>query len=304
MSRSNYLNYTPELKDIVQKFLAINIFEDLSLEDLFEVASISELKSYEKGDTIIKEEEEDCNIYFLLTGSLSVYKDQKELVLLDNPGDAFGGTEIVTGKRVAVTVYSNEQTSVISLDNSTVTKCDKEGKFDRKHLIYHYVSSIISNKLQYFDKKVSPLQNQAENLQNLKVEQEEKKSIKTNGMERRKWPRYYMQTNTPVAIKSFGRETQHAYVKDMSLGGMLCLIPDKFNIDEKVEILMNLPPLGKSTNPSEVFFKAQVNRVGPEEGIQKHRKTAFISTNFDSYLGSFLQTYLDLEVSKCNAKLL
>lgn len=114
-----------------------------------------------------------------------------------------------------------------------------------------------------------------------------------------------MQNGASVAVKSEGLKVYRSRIENMSLGGMLCLLPERFNIDKKVEFLINLSASEKNPLFTEALFRAKVVRVEPEEKKGwKHRKTAFKSVNIDSYFASFLQTYLDLEVSRGHAKLI
>jgi|TARA_B100001971_G_C18123012_1_gene500480 c-di-GMP-binding flagellar brake protein YcgR len=60
----------------------------------------------------------------------------------------------------------------------------------------------------------------------------------TNDTERRKWPRYQISLNTTIKCK--GNKINHASAKNISFGGLVCLLSEKLGIGEEAEISMEL----------------------------------------------------------------
>lgn len=287
-------------KNLVQSLKNLNIFEELSNDDLFALAQISKLRNFKKGDFLIKEGDLDCKVDFLLSGSVTVYKDQKVFSVLNKQGDALDEIGAIDGKPRSATVVSNEPTSTISIDISIVDRMEREAKSHGKYLIFRHISKIIADRLRKMNVEVLSLSGKVKNLQDQKKELE-KEFSRTGHIERRKWPRYRI--SFPVNAKVNNRNVRDISVKDLSLGGLLCLFSEKLDIKEKVEISMKLPAPDNNLKPVEVFFEARVVRVeiDRKKRERKHRETAFEFINMDNYSGALLQACLDLESSKGNA---
>lgn len=297
MSQSNYSKEKDAAgNDIVRLWSSLNVFKELSKEDLSELAKASKLSNYQKGDIIIKEGMRDYAVYFLLSGSVTVYKNQQTLAIIKEMGDVFA----IDADHKSLAVVSNESTATISIDMSVVKRSGQVGQFNRKQLIFNYVSEIIAERLQNLYHAGHLRESQIESLED--QEGQTKQSLtKTSNVEKRKWPRYRI--SIPIAVNYRGRQINDVQVKNLSLGGVLCLLSEKLNVDEKVEISMNLPPPDENLNPIDIFFKARVIRVESNGvvGTRKYRETALQSINIENYFGSFLQAYLYLESSKGNA---
>ena len=121
--------------------------------------------------------------------------------------------------------------------------------------------------------------------------------------ERRRWPRYKINICLPFSVKFRNRLINSIYIKNLSLGGMMGLLPEELNIGEKVKISINLPAPDKNIESTEVFFDAKVVWVEEHKKIKdrKYRKTGFEIIDIERNFGTFLQAYLDLERSRGHA---
>ncbi len=127
-------------------------------------------------------------------------------------------------------------------------------------------------------------------------------AVVTSEKTKRTSPRY--QISLPATITKEGQQIDHSSLKNISLGGMLCLVLEKLSLDDKVKVAIRLVEDSKNGSSREIFLDATVVRVETDEemGDREKRKTAFQFSNVDSNSINLLHAYLDGEYEKGNAK--
>jgi CRP/FNR family transcriptional regulator, cyclic AMP receptor protein len=100
----------------------VPIFENLSVEELGHIASISETLEYDEGEYLFKEGDIGYNAFVIISGSVEIFRifDNKQKIVLSimETGDCFGEMAIFDG-------YPRSA-SAITLENSIILSYKKE----------------------------------------------------------------------------------------------------------------------------------------------------------------------------------
>lgn len=273
----DYLSDPAEVEKAVQRMRELKIFEKMSDEDLSELVKISKFKDFKEGDVIIQEGDYDCWVYFLLSGSIKVVKDQQVLTTLDTIGEAFGEMGACDGKPRSASVIANEATSVTSFDMSIVDRNEEAGQHKRNYLISITFSQIVAQRLRKANEEIILLQKQSK-------EYLEKNDETTRF--RRVSERY--RANIPMKLKRGTGQVLNPVMINISTGGVACLVDDLIDCGDSVEIILELS--GYCT----MILKAVVKRIQTDEktvGKQGGRIAAFQFVNIDEKSKLILQGY-------------
>ncbi|MBW2646154.1 MAG: cyclic nucleotide-binding domain-containing protein [Deltaproteobacteria bacterium] len=143
---------TPFLKDneaILQKVKDVKLFDALSKKELRDIMALSKLRSYKKGESIIREGEYDCWVYFLLTGSVNVIVGDRTIRTLSRKGDIFGEMGIIDGSPRSASIVANEDnTGCLGMDAAIMDRISKENEVNALYLIYRVFAEVFSGRLR------------------------------------------------------------------------------------------------------------------------------------------------------------
>ncbi|MCA1959942.1 MAG: HEAT repeat domain-containing protein [Desulfomonile sp.] len=70
---SNEVMDMPEIIDIVNKLKTFSIFEGMGIRELHAIATVLNVETFQPGDILIKENEENSSLYLLVSGSVEIY---------------------------------------------------------------------------------------------------------------------------------------------------------------------------------------------------------------------------------------
>lgn len=97
----------------------IEIFQDLSEEEIYQIAQNSKIKHFTKGERIIIQGEEGDSLYMLTKGSVRVIKDEVHIGGLKR-GNYFGEMSLLTGERRSATVIADDEVEVIEINSNSL----------------------------------------------------------------------------------------------------------------------------------------------------------------------------------------
>jgi CRP-like cAMP-binding protein len=159
---------TPFLKDneaILKRLRDIALFDALSEKELKELMALSKLRSYGKRESIIREGEYDCWIYFLLSGSVNVVVGERGIRTLSRKGDIFGEMGIIDGSPRCASIVANEDdTQCLGMDASVLDRISKENEIKALYLIYRVFAEVFSGRLRSAIQENAQLRNENEYL--------------------------------------------------------------------------------------------------------------------------------------------
>jgi CRP-like cAMP-binding protein len=86
----------------------VRLFEFLSIEELAQIAQLSEAVEYEKDDPIIRQGELGKTMYVILNGTVRVHRDNREMARLGE-GEVFGEMTLLDAepRSASVTALTN-----------------------------------------------------------------------------------------------------------------------------------------------------------------------------------------------------
>ena len=109
--------------ELLNTISSIPLFENFSKEEKQEfVKSDLSVRRFQSGDTIITEGEKHSSLYLLITGSVSVIKNQNMVLSTLKPGELFGEMSFLTKKPRHTSVAATEDSLVIRMDDAFFKK--------------------------------------------------------------------------------------------------------------------------------------------------------------------------------------
>lgn len=129
---------------LVRRIPFFNSVYESSSQQFSLMMDLAEIIRCEPGETIIRKDDNDMKLYFLLKGQLEVYLDngkQGNAISSINPGEVFGILSMVTNTRRSAFIRSqdNKKASVLfSLDFSYISDANVQSKLhtDTKLIFY------------------------------------------------------------------------------------------------------------------------------------------------------------------------
>ena len=113
--------------ELKQKFEAIKnlrFFESFSDVDIWELMRACDWRQYKKGEYIIQEGDEDHSFYILLSGIVSVEKNELNIEHLQ-AGDCFGEMGYLTKTKRTASVRSSSDVSLIQVNAATLDRANE-----------------------------------------------------------------------------------------------------------------------------------------------------------------------------------
>ena len=107
------------------------------------------MRKYEPGEEIVAEGGRDRWIYVIVIGAVKVYKQGKEVAVLDKVGDVFGEMAILdTGIRSA-TVKASVETVCLAFDVAHLDSMDLPDLGAFYVIFYRMLAELLANRLRF-----------------------------------------------------------------------------------------------------------------------------------------------------------
>lgn len=164
-------------------------FPEHLMKELMQIAS---LKTYNDGDILLKQGQENSNLYFLFSGRVSVLVDGGLVAHLDTKGDLLGEMSVISKLPCAATIMANEPVQIIQLEAAKIHQLENINIDQLQHTLYRIYANILTEKLRltnqkakHFEDLSNSLERTKEKLQNINVELEKKVEERTLDLKER-----------------------------------------------------------------------------------------------------------------------
>jgi signal-transduction protein with cAMP-binding, CBS, and nucleotidyltransferase domain len=102
----------------IQFLMTIPGLHQFEADKLGKLLRLSRTRKYEKGEYIIRQGEQDPYLYFLLSGKVSVLKDDMLITQIDSLGEIFGEMRLLDRQVRSASVVAEEPTLCLAVDTS------------------------------------------------------------------------------------------------------------------------------------------------------------------------------------------
>jgi len=151
ISGVNTMSETDQLqakKDFLENLKQMPFLDSFEEKDLNKFLTLSKLKQYEAGEFIIDEKFYDSWIYFLVSGTVRIVKQGKELRVLRRRGDIFGEMAIIDGSERSASAYAIAETVCLSIDVSYLDRLPDNEKSVFYSVLYKSFAEILAERLR------------------------------------------------------------------------------------------------------------------------------------------------------------
>ncbi|MEW6220667.1 MAG: cyclic nucleotide-binding domain-containing protein [Thermodesulfobacteriota bacterium] len=133
---------------IIEMLRRIERFSGFSDRDLRSLVEVARLREYAPGETVIREGEFDCWVYFLLTGALEIVKGEQPVGRLQRLGDLFGEMGIIDGSPRSATIRAVKNSLILGVDGSVVDRQVKKRDLAFCYTIYRLFAEVLAARLR------------------------------------------------------------------------------------------------------------------------------------------------------------
>ena len=133
------------------------VFEPFTMDELQTLLSMSKLRRYKAGETIIQEGNIDSWIYFLISGKAEITQKGKTLALIDRPGDIFGEMRFIDNAPRSAAAIAKGGAICIAVDSNYVEKLSSKDKVTFGYILYRVISEILVERLRRTTKEFMAL---------------------------------------------------------------------------------------------------------------------------------------------------
>ncbi len=152
MIESDYLKDNVQNLQTLLKIYPLRSFETKNLQQLLR---LSKIKEYEHGEQIIKENENDPWIFFLLSGKVRVERKDVEIGIIDREGEIFGEMRLLNGLARSASVHAEGKTVCLGVDTSAAsTRLTSDERADILLLLYRIFTEFLTIRLRLVNEKL------------------------------------------------------------------------------------------------------------------------------------------------------
>ena len=154
MKETDYLVGNLKIAEDLKK---IPVFKPFTQDELQTLLSMSKLRRYRTGETIIQEGNLDSWVYFLVSGKVEITQKEKTLAVIDRPGNIFGEMRFIDNAPRSAAATAKGETVCIAVDGDYVDKLSSKDKVTFGYILYRVISEILVERLRRTTKEFMAL---------------------------------------------------------------------------------------------------------------------------------------------------
>lgn len=133
-------------QELLEHLKQFRIFSQLPENVLKQLVPLYQAVHYSDGQEILKEEQPNTTIYFLLKGMVKVFSKGALILTLSRKGDPFGEMSVITGKPCSASVVAEGDVDLLYLNGQELTYSQNTA-MDIRETLHRVFSIILSDKL-------------------------------------------------------------------------------------------------------------------------------------------------------------
>lgn len=122
-------------------------------EKIFKLAGISRHNTLSQGNVLLRQDEPNQSVYIIVKGSVSVFIDREFVYTLGRSGDILGEMSVITGGPSNATIAADKEVEVIEIPAATLKEIHGNAGHELHSALYHWFSSILTDKLHKISQK-------------------------------------------------------------------------------------------------------------------------------------------------------
>lgn len=163
MRESEYLECKGQL---LGKIGTLPFIRAIDKKYLKSVINRSKMRAYEADEIITTQGSFDKWVYVMLSGAVAVIKDDKEIAVLDMPGDTFGEMALIDGKERSATILAKCDTLCLAIDTTFLENVNKEEYLAFYAVFYQLFAEILARRLRETNDELVKVRNELDQLKN------------------------------------------------------------------------------------------------------------------------------------------
>lgn len=134
--------------EIIKALRKIPKLQAFDKKDLRKILSCSQILKYEPGEAIIREEEPDQRIYFIVSGKVRVTRNGVEMKQLCRTGDVFGEMRLLSVSTRSSSVEAVDETVCLATNVAAMEKLRKEDRVAFAAIYYMVMAEVLARRLK------------------------------------------------------------------------------------------------------------------------------------------------------------
>jgi CRP/FNR family transcriptional regulator, cyclic AMP receptor protein len=164
MQESKYLKAN---KENLMKLLSIPILKEFEVKDLEGLLKASKIRQYKPSEIIIQEGETDSRIFFLVSGSVQISKNNETISILKRRGDLFGEMGFIRNTDRSASVYAIDNTMCLTMDSEYIMRLSGQDKIAFFYILYRGISGLLADRLNKTDDELVKAKGEINRLQKI-----------------------------------------------------------------------------------------------------------------------------------------
>lgn len=142
------IQLTTENQTILRLVKKIEKFKEFSEQELYDFLKAGKLREYQADEIIIKEGNNDCWLYFLISGVLTIKKKGYKISTLRRCGDMFGEMGAIDGSPRSASVLAHSKSLLIGFDALVIDQKLKSNQISFCYIIYRIFAEVLAVRLR------------------------------------------------------------------------------------------------------------------------------------------------------------
>ncbi len=139
--------------DIAKELKTYNFFKSFRDDLLLQISTMTEFKTFKKGELVLKENQHNTKLYFIRNGIAEILLVGEVVAILQNRGDVMGEMSVVLNKPVTSTIRAATDLECWVLDSENFAHVNPKDLDHFQFLLYRIYSIVLADRLTRTNEK-------------------------------------------------------------------------------------------------------------------------------------------------------